>query len=126
MSHHVSSCLIMSHLTSSHFISFYLISSHLIRSFLIRSHHVSTCLIMSHHVLSGVTMSHHVSLYLIISHLVSSHHFNRIPSHRIISYISNFSISYHLRHPFPESCRFFNLVLPLGLTLVNSPSIVDG
>ena len=129
-SHHVSSCLNKSHYFSTGFIRFFmsscLIMSHHVSTRLVMSHHVhvssrlsvSTCLIMSHRVSSCLNMSHHassgspclimfqhVSSYLFWSRL-SSHPFNRIPAHRIISFVF---ISHHLIHPFPS----FSAVIPL-------------
>ena len=98
MSQHVSSCLItsMSHqgFPCQH-----------VSSCLIVSHRVSTCLIMPHQASPCLIMFQHVSSYLFWSRL-SSHPFNRIPVHRIISFVF---ISHHLIHPFPS----FSAVIPL-------------
>ena len=100
MSHHVSTCLIMSPQVSS-------------------GYHVSSGLIRSHQVSSGLFMSPLVSSYLNVSHvivshrisfaLVSSHPFNRIPSHRIISY---FSISRIISHIISMHVPTFSTVIP--------------
>ena len=58
---------------------------------------------MSHLNVSHVMASHHI-----LSGLVSSHHFNRTPSHRIISYLI---ISHNLKHHLPLFLT--SLVIPL-------------
>ena len=144
MSHHVLPCLIRSHHVPSD-----LIMSHHVSLCLIRPHQISSCLIMSHQGSSDLIMSHHVSVCLIMFHhvplcfamfphsssqgiscfrissyfcgLAFSHPFNRIPSHRIISYLLP---SHHLLPSFSTVIpllRPSEKPLPLCIAFVHPP-----